>query len=1006
MIPAPNLDDRTFEDLVEEAITLIPKYCPAWTNHNPTDPGVTLVELFAWMTEMVIYRLNKVTDKNYLAFLDLMGISLQQPQPSRALLQFSLASKSKGQRVEAGMQVATLQTGAQDAIVFETERDLLVIPAIIERVFSQFQGSYEDHSPYIAGGRAAGFPVFHGQKNVERVLYIGDPRFSNLNDAAMLRLNFTSPETVGTDFPRFCEWQFWNGRRWKELVTSAMEFSRGEIVFDSVDGIETCEVDGKVGFWVRGVLVEVPGSVEATMLDTVHARVEVVGEGVEPDFVVTNDDMGNFIPRDLSKNFAPFGDHPRPDSILYLCSEDYFAQPGAELRIEVRLSDPTVKDPPAGSEELVIAWEYHDGKAWQEMARSTPIGLEDAHVGIDYADGTSAFTQSGAISFKRPEDMAPVDVFGENSYWIRARIAQGNYGEPGQYELDGDRWVWHDENPLRPPYIKAIRINYSEPSQPAAAVISYNDFTHRDHTEFAGRLGKPFQPFEPISEESPAIYVGFDRKLPNEPVPLYINTVEHTGMDLDRQFREEIQRYFADRADPAAEQRVVWEYWRGDDWAALPVHDGTENFTQSGFVDFLGPKDHKKTKRFGHALFWTRARLEMGGFVELPRINHIALNCVYALNQRTIHMEPLGSSEGTPNQFFHTNYAPVLDGEEIWIRERDRPSDEEIERLKDAVGLDAREADVIESAPEGGVWIRWTCVTSFYASGENGRHYKKEGLTGKIQFGDGIRGMSPPIGENNIVARIYRVGGGARGNVGNNTITTLKRSISYIDAVYNPYPASGGSNQESIDAVKERGPYVIRSNYRAVTKDDFEWLAMQASNSIARAACLPSTEREGEVTVNIIPKFDETTSDYREKLTPSTELLRRVRRYLDERRLVTTMVNVNRPRYVDISVKVDVIRASTGSPEKVKREIERALRVFLHPIRGGRAMKGWAFGRNVLKMDLYHVVEEVDGVEFVDRIRLIDEDHNTLVDQIKIGPDELPYLVDVEVTEKAREKLL
>src|SRR5690606_32915700 len=74
MIPAPNLDDRSFEDIVQEAITLIPKYCPEWTNHNPTEPGVTLIELFAWMTEMVIYRLNKVTDKNYLAFLELMGI--------------------------------------------------------------------------------------------------------------------------------------------------------------------------------------------------------------------------------------------------------------------------------------------------------------------------------------------------------------------------------------------------------------------------------------------------------------------------------------------------------------------------------------------------------------------------------------------------------------------------------------------------------------------------------------------------------------------------------------------------------------------------------------------------------------------------------------------------------------------------------------------------------------------------------------------------------------------
>jgi len=79
MIPSPNLDDRKYDDIVEEAIRLIPQYCPEWTNFNRSDPGITLVQLFAWMTEMIIYRLNKVPDRNYLAFLNLMGIHRQPP---------------------------------------------------------------------------------------------------------------------------------------------------------------------------------------------------------------------------------------------------------------------------------------------------------------------------------------------------------------------------------------------------------------------------------------------------------------------------------------------------------------------------------------------------------------------------------------------------------------------------------------------------------------------------------------------------------------------------------------------------------------------------------------------------------------------------------------------------------------------------------------------------------------------------------------------------------------
>jgi|SRR5271166_794896 len=69
----PNLDDRRYNDLVAEALARIPIYCPEWTNHNPSDPGITLVELFAYLTDMLLYRLNRVTDDNKRKFLKLLG---------------------------------------------------------------------------------------------------------------------------------------------------------------------------------------------------------------------------------------------------------------------------------------------------------------------------------------------------------------------------------------------------------------------------------------------------------------------------------------------------------------------------------------------------------------------------------------------------------------------------------------------------------------------------------------------------------------------------------------------------------------------------------------------------------------------------------------------------------------------------------------------------------------------------------------------------------------------
>lgn len=72
-IPQPTLDDRSYAGLLEEARALIPSLAPQWTNHNPSDPGITLVELFAWLTEMLIYRVNRVPDENTRAYLQLLN---------------------------------------------------------------------------------------------------------------------------------------------------------------------------------------------------------------------------------------------------------------------------------------------------------------------------------------------------------------------------------------------------------------------------------------------------------------------------------------------------------------------------------------------------------------------------------------------------------------------------------------------------------------------------------------------------------------------------------------------------------------------------------------------------------------------------------------------------------------------------------------------------------------------------------------------------------------------
>lgn len=73
ILPIPKLDDRNFQDLMEEARSLIPVYDKEWTDHNPSDPGITLLELFSWLSDMLIYRIDQVPEENYRKFLELIG---------------------------------------------------------------------------------------------------------------------------------------------------------------------------------------------------------------------------------------------------------------------------------------------------------------------------------------------------------------------------------------------------------------------------------------------------------------------------------------------------------------------------------------------------------------------------------------------------------------------------------------------------------------------------------------------------------------------------------------------------------------------------------------------------------------------------------------------------------------------------------------------------------------------------------------------------------------------
>ena len=120
------LDDLRFQELVSEARTRITRHSPEWTEHNVSDPGITLIELFAWFTDILLYRINRIPDRLHLALLELVGVTPAPPQQARTRVRFTLEQPSADVTIPAGSEVAAPRTAGQDGVVFQTTEALTV----------------------------------------------------------------------------------------------------------------------------------------------------------------------------------------------------------------------------------------------------------------------------------------------------------------------------------------------------------------------------------------------------------------------------------------------------------------------------------------------------------------------------------------------------------------------------------------------------------------------------------------------------------------------------------------------------------------------------------------------------------------------------------------------------------------------------------------------------------------------------------------------------------------
>ncbi|WP_405823624.1 putative baseplate assembly protein [Streptomyces sp. NBC_00838] len=258
-LPRPRLDDRTFQGLVDEAKRRVQQRCPEWTDHNVSDPGVTLIEAFASMVDQLVYRVNRVPEKSYLTFLDLIGVQLHPPTAAHTDVTFRLsAPRPEPVVVRAGTEIATVRTETEEAVVFTTSEPLSIVPCGFAHLATRPSGGEAvDRTEELALGRDV--PCFGDAPAVGDCLYVG---LSAAVPAGVLALRLDcTVEGVGVDPLRPpVLWEAWDGGAWTVCEVEKDDtggFNRsGELILHLPRTHTPATVVRRTGGWLRCRLVE------------------------------------------------------------------------------------------------------------------------------------------------------------------------------------------------------------------------------------------------------------------------------------------------------------------------------------------------------------------------------------------------------------------------------------------------------------------------------------------------------------------------------------------------------------------------------------------------------------------------------------------------------------------------------------------------------------------------------------------------------------------------------
>lgn len=960
----PVLDGRTKEDIYQQIVTLAESYVPEWnTEEVQEDVGHMLSKMFAEMFEETLYRFNKISYKNLVYFLNLMGADLLPCISSKGCVTIKI---NEGTQVGVPIQKGTCAYGQDvnnERVIFQLKDDLLAVDNCVEAVYCKSTQQNKIVKSYEVSDKleSSSFCLFdfYGSKNLQEYRFFlcsDEVFFIQENSKIILQFIHEKKPYVEEKVAQrladthFAKWEYLTEQGWQTIKSVKTLGNQIELWME--EEIPVMECFEKESHWISCTLLE-PNQFEDICFTNVN--VASTSEGILPDSLYHNDISLT------KKEFLPFGETFSVYDDFYINCNYAFTKKGAlvhlnfemdvvETPIESLLPKTPIKWKPfirveemqeAEKQDVFVdkvLWEYWNGNGWARL-------FDDNR----YEDFFRSLAEKNkTMSFHCPQDMETAFVGADYGRWIRARILSVNQA----FQLEGN---------FIAPLVKNVSIDYHYQEELGQVDDIYikkdlEVFQHHPFEEEEVQLANQ------DTMQCPSTYLALRNPLKGGPTKLFFPKEGVSFSTLPS---------------------LKWEYWTKVNgvcrWKELKVHDETNCFQKSGIVTFVCKDKFEQKKLFGKLGYWIRLvniDQQYDTFLQkdrelLPKLKGIHFNTVRVDQQETMNTEYFSLDQQEPHKKCYLNSSNLLSAK-VWVDEVEKLIGEER-----YFSLHKGEKGIRAVADEQGVlteyWVEWNRVDSFVDASPEDRVFILDEKNSYIQFGDGIHGKIPFSNDGESIQVDYTVSVGQKGNFQPFQIQGFSDAVPFVESVTNLYPITGGCNQETLDQAIKRSFTLVKHQNKVVSQDDYAMIAKEADRNIIDVKTMVGVNGKGErstgnIVVAVLPRVINASDDYFEGMKQN--LLNQFSKKAPAVLIMNDKIEIIEAQYIEYCISIQASVGNYNDYQAVYQEIETRLEQYLHPITGNFGNTGFKMGQLPNKMKLYNYLKNIERLIEIQSIHI------------------------------------